>query len=227
MLTPPTYRILSEHVAETLSRLILSGRFKPGERLIEQEIASELGVSRAPVRDALRLVARQGLVTLVPHRGATVTAISPGLIIDAFSVRAALEGLATRLATARLTDDDLARLGIAVEEMRRAGEADGLARLVELDVQFHRILTEACQRPVLLEALRAIANKTYLLIAASRYAYPLDKVADLHQRIVDAVSSRNPDLAEMTVREHIAYGQQQLLNSPLCQPGDPQATRPS
>jgi DNA-binding GntR family transcriptional regulator len=214
-LPAPAFRILSEHVADTLGQVILSGRYKPGDRLIEQELADELGVSRAPVRDALRVLARRGLVTLVPHRGAMVTAISPELVIDAFAVRAVLEGMAARLATERLTAANLAYLGTLIDAMRRAGAEERLARLVELDVEFHRVLTVSCQRPVLLEALQTIANKTYFLIAASRYACPLDRVADLHRAIFEAVQARDPDLVEAVVKDHIAYGQRQLLKSAL------------
>jgi DNA-binding GntR family transcriptional regulator len=205
--------MLSQHVADSVRRVILSGRFKPGERLVEHELASELNVSRAPVRDALRLLAKEGLVTLIPHRGAIVTTISAHMVIDAFSVRAVLEGMAARLAISRLTAVDIARLDAVIREMELTGKIGDAARLVEQDIEFHRLLTATCQRPVLLEALAAISNKTYLLIAATRYAYPLDRLAELHAWIVQAVRSGDPDRLEAAVRDHIAYGQHVLLSS--------------
>src|SRR5262249_18170223 len=125
--------MLSQHVADSVRRVILSGRFKPGERLIEHELATELNVSRAPVRDALRLLAKEGLVTLIPHRGAIVTAISPDIVIDAFSVRAVLEGMAARLAISRLTAADVARLDALVHEMELTGTIGDAFQLVEQD----------------------------------------------------------------------------------------------
>jgi DNA-binding GntR family transcriptional regulator len=205
--------MLSQHVADSVRRVILSGRFKPGDRLVEHELAAELNVSRAPVRDALRLLAKEGLVTLIPHRGAIVTAISVDLVIDAFSVRAVLEGMAARLAMSRLTATDLARLDAVVHAMEVTGTIGDAVRLVEQDIEFHRVLTASCQRPVLLEALGAISNKTYLLITATRYAYPLDRLAELHAWIVQAVRSGDPDRLEAAVRDHIAYGQHILVNS--------------
>lgn len=213
MLIAPSFRVLSQHVADSVRRVILSGRFKPGDRLVEHELASELNVSRAPVRDALRFLAKEGLVTLTPHRGAVVTAISVDMVIDAFSVRAVLEGMAARLALTRLTAADLVRLDAIVHEMELTGRIGDAVRLVEQDIEFHRLLTASCQRPVLLEALSAISNKTYLLITATRYAYPLDRLAELHAWIVQAVRSGDPDRLEAAVRDHIAYGQHVLLSS--------------
>mgnify|MGYP001246047980 CR=1 FL=1 len=208
---PVSFRVLSHHVADSLRRSILSGGYQPGERLIEQEIANQLAVSRAPVRDAIRLLAKEGLVTLVPHRGAVVSAISPELVVDAFSVRAVLEGMAARLAVSRLTPADLRRLDEIVGEMEQTGREGDAMRLVEQDIEFHRVLTAACQRTVLLEALAAISNRTYLLISATRYAYPLGQLAGLHAWILEAVHSGDPDRVEAAVRDHIAHGQHALL----------------
>lgn len=209
----PSFRILSHHVAHALRRSILAGTYKPGERLIEQEVATALGVSRAPVRDAFRLLAREGLVTLVPHRGAVVTSISPELVVDAFSVRALLEGMAARLAVGRLTPEDLSRLERLVQEMEQSGRDGDAVRLVEQDMEFHSVLTGACQRPVLLDALAAISNRTYLLISATRYAFPLERLAGLHAWLLEAVRGGDSERVEATVRDHIAYGQQVLLQS--------------
>lgn len=210
-LSAPSFRVLSQHVAESLRRAILSGHFKPGDRLVEHELAADLNVSRAPVRDALRVLAGEGLVTLIPHQGAVITPITPELVIDAFSVRAVLEGMATRLGLPHLTSSDLARLETLVAGMEEAGRAGDVASLVDQDIAFHRILTEACQRPVLLDALRAIANKTYLLISATRYAFPLDKLAGLHAEILETVRGGDPDHVEQVIRSHIYLGQRSLL----------------
>lgn len=208
---PVSFRVLSHQVADSLRRSILSGGHKPGERLIEQELANQLDVSRAPVRDAIRLLAREGLVTLVPHRGAVVSAISAELVVDAFSVRAVLEGMAARLAATRLTPDDIRRMEALVAAMDEAGREGDAMKLVEQDIEFHRVLTSACQRAVLLEALAAISNRTYLLISATRYAYPLGQLAGLHAWILEAVRSGDPDRVEAAVRDHIAHGQHALL----------------
>jgi DNA-binding GntR family transcriptional regulator len=201
-----------------LRRAILSGHFKPGDRLVEHELATDLNVSRAPVRDALRILAGEGLLTLIPHQGAIISPITPELVVDAFSVRAVLEAMATRLGLAHLAPADLVRLSALVDDMEEAGRRGDVASLVDQDIAFHRILTEASQRPVLLEALRAIANKTYLLISATRYAFPLDKLAGLHAEILETVRGGDPDHVEQVVRSHIYLGQRSLLRH-LCDGG--------
>jgi DNA-binding FadR family transcriptional regulator len=113
----------------------------------------------------------------------------------------------------RLTATDLARLDVVVHAMELTGQIGDAVRLVEQDIEFHRVLTASCQRPVLLEALGAISNKTYLLITATRYAYPLDRLAELHAWILQAVRSGDPDRLEAAVRDHIAYGQHILVKS--------------
>lgn len=215
----PSHRALSQHAARALREAILAGRYRPGERLVERDLADELAISRAPVREALWLLAKDGLVTLTPHRGAVVSAVSAELVIDAFAVRVLLEGMAARLATARMGPEEWSRMDRLIEEMDEAGrhQAQGppgtrdARPLVDQDLEFHRVLTGACLRPVLLEALGAIWNKTYLLISASREAYPSDRLAELHRPILEAARSREPERVEAAVRDHLAFGERTLL----------------
>src|SRR5262249_5594140 len=137
--------------------------------------------------------------------------ITPELVVDAFSVRAVLEPMATRLGLAHLTPSDLVRLSTLVGDMDEAGRRGDVASLVDQDIAFHRILTDASQRPGLREALRAIANQPYLLISATRYAFPLDKLAGLHAEILETVRGGDPDHVEQVVRSHIYLGQRSLL----------------
>jgi DNA-binding GntR family transcriptional regulator len=211
-LPPPSFRALSQHAAHALRDAILAGHYQPGDRLVERELAHEMNVSRAPVREALRQLAKDGLVDIVPHRGAVVTPISPEFVVDVFSVRAALEGMAARLATVRISAEELARLSGLIVEMEAAGRAGDATLLVDQDIEFHRVLTAACRRPVLLEALGAIWNKSYLLIGASRSAFPLDKIAALHAPILAAAQARDPDRVEAAVRDHLVFGERTLLN---------------
>jgi DNA-binding GntR family transcriptional regulator len=212
VLEQPPFRVLSEHAADRLRRAILAGRYSQGARLVERELAEELSISRAPVRDALRLLSKEGLVRLVPHLGAVVTPVSADLVIDAFSVRAVLEGMAARLAIDNLTPSDMAHLAQLVADIEGAVQAGDAQLLVRLDIEFHQTLTTACRRPILLEALGAIANKTYLLVSLTRSAYPLSQLPEIHALILEAVRSGDPDRVEAAVRDHIALSQQALLS---------------
>lgn len=210
-LTAPPFRALSQYAAQAIREGIVTGRFTPGSRLIERDLATELAVSRVPVREALLLLAREGFVIVEPHRGAVVTAVSPDLVVDVFSVRTELEVMAARLATPKVSSQDLARLERLVEEMSGVGSASGHHLLVDQDIEFHRVLARSCERPVLLEALAVIWNKTWLLISVSRAAYPLERIASLHADLLQAVVSRNPDRIEVELRHHMTLGQEVLL----------------
>jgi DNA-binding GntR family transcriptional regulator len=178
---------------------------------VERDLADELQVSRVPIREALRQLVKEGLVSVVPHRGAMVTDVSASLVVDVFSVRAALEGLAARIAAVEISDETIAALASLVDEMERSGGEPGDTRLVDQDLTFHRTLANACGRPVLLDALDAVWNRTALLISASRPAYPLEKIGELHRSILVAVAGRDPDRVEAAVHAHLAFGESVLL----------------
>jgi DNA-binding GntR family transcriptional regulator len=202
---------LSEIAARGIREAILDGRLLPGTRLVERDLAATLLVSRVPVREALRQLAREGLVRMVPHRGAVVSDVSATLVIDVFAVRAALEGMAARIAATTISDGTIRQLAELVTEMEEVGRHPSGTRLVEQDLAFHRILAAACDRPVLLEALDAVWNKTALLISASRPAYPISEIGALHRPILEAVAARDPERTGAAVRAHLAFGESVLL----------------
>jgi DNA-binding GntR family transcriptional regulator len=211
-LPTPSFRALSQHATQALREAIINGHYRPGDRLVERELAAEMNVSRAPVREALWLLSTEGLITLTPHRGAVVAAVSREMVIDVFSVRAALEGMAGYLAAGRIGDETLAKLGQIVVEMEEAGRA-GMARLlVDQDMEFHRLLASACDRPVLLEALEVVWNKSRLLINASRSLSPLSLLSGIHGEILEAARSGDPDRLQSAIREHLAFGERTLLD---------------
>lgn len=208
----PPFRALSQYAAQAIREGIVTGRFSPGSRLIERDLAAGLAVSRVPVREALLQLAREGFVIVEPHRGAVVSAVSPDLVVDVFSVRTELEVMAARLAASKISSQDLARLGCLVEEMSDMGSTSDHHLLVDQDIEFHRVLARSCERPVLLEALAVIWNKTWLLISVSRAAYPLEQIASLHADLLRAVISRNPDRIEAELRHHMTLGRDVLLS---------------
>ena len=123
---------LGKQVADQLRRAILSARHKPGERLIEDRLSEEMGVSRMPIREALRALAAEGLVDVQPRRGASVAAISPAVARDLVEVRATLEGLNARLAARHREPLIVTELGAVLDEgnvAARSGNVDALARL--------------------------------------------------------------------------------------------------
>jgi DNA-binding GntR family transcriptional regulator len=180
--------------------------------LVEHEVATALNVSRAPVRDALRQVAQEGLAVVYPHRGAVVTPVSVDMVHDVFDVRARLEGLAARLAATRITPEELGRLEGLIAAMEESARSAEPGPQVEQDVEFHRVIVAASGRPVLSAAMEATGGKAGLLISVTRRTAPLDVVPDIHRPIVEALRSGDPDRAEETARAHVEYGRQVLLN---------------
>src|SRR6478672_3506473 len=145
---PPTLRA---HVVQMLSAGILSGKYKPGDRLNESQIARELNISRIPVREALSQLQEQGLVQNRERRGMFVTDITPEEVLQISSLRLILEGEALRLARARMTPEIRAELEALVEQMDNWN--DNLLEAAGLDLQFHRTLWRACGNPYLERAL--------------------------------------------------------------------------
>ncbi|MGH2355592.1 MAG: GntR family transcriptional regulator [Chloroflexota bacterium] len=210
-LEAPRFRLLSQQIAYSLRRAILHGRYRPGERLVEHDVAAALNVSRAPVRDALRQLAQEGLVTVFPHRGAVVTPVSVDMVHDVFEVRERLEGLAARLAATRITPAELARAEALIEAMEQSARSAEPGPQVEQDVEFHRVILAASGRPVLMATMEVTSGQAGLLISVTRRLSPLDVVPGIHRPIVEALRSGDPEQAEAAARAHVEYGRGVLL----------------
>ena len=133
------YLPLRDVVFNTLRQAILKGELKPGERLLEIALAERLGVSRTPVREAMRKLEQEGLVVMIPRRGAQVASITEKDLNDVLEVRIALENVAIEKACKLITEDELGRLWVAAKEFEKTKAEGNLVRLAETDVAFHEI----------------------------------------------------------------------------------------
>jgi len=142
----PVVRTLPEQIADDLSEAIARGDFSGGERLLEQAISERYGVSRGPVREALRMLSQRGLAILYPRRGAFVVEVSLGSLIDLFNVRAVLMGIAARYFAAMATDEARAMLDSAVAEMQADCELDreDPARFIQIVTRIGHVLSRNC-----------------------------------------------------------------------------------
>ena len=198
---PPRYRTATEYVEGTLRQGILSGALPGGMALRQEELAATFGVSRQPVREALRQLGAEGFVTIVPHRGAIVTALSPSEVEEIYEIRAALEGVAARHASRELTPSDLTALRAILAAMRNEDDID---RWVALNADFHDTINRASERPRLLELIQRFREQSQPYIRL--YVQRLHKSAQArneHQAILDALADRDPERAETAVREHL------------------------
>jgi GntR family transcriptional regulator of gluconate operon len=202
---------LVEVVAQNLRQAILTGSLRPGQRISDARVASEMGISRAPVREAIRNLAARGLVDEEPRRGAFVTQLSHRTAHNVYDCRRALEGLAAR----RLADfsnlDELVKVlqGI-VHEM--ADLSGGIAS-AEVDHRFHVTLCELADNAWLIRLYAQIADQSRLMQALDSFAHPSadDDLATPHQAIVDAILSANPKFAEQAVVVHIDLAEEYFL----------------
>jgi DNA-binding GntR family transcriptional regulator len=189
-------------VRDKLRERILSGEFTPGDRLVEGRLSDEMGVSRIPVREALRALAAEGLVTIEPRRGASVSVLSDAAAYDMVEVRATLEGLNAKLAAQRRDKDTAARLRNFLEEGSVAARADSLDSFLALNSQFHETLATIAGNVVLTELLRSLRDRTALLFAPSNMRRARQNWEE-HAQILNAVIAGNGDLAALLASQHV------------------------
>jgi DNA-binding GntR family transcriptional regulator len=195
-------RSLSEVVSEQIRGRILDGTLKPGERLVEDRLSAELGVSRVPVREALRGLSAEGLVTLLPRRGATVVEVTPETVTELVEVRALLEGLNARLAAQRHDPEIVGQLKdtlVRGNEAAKAGTAEELARL---NAEFHERLAEASRNAVLSEVMRSLRERTSIAFAINGRARAREDWEE-HAGILSAVIAGDAELAALLANRHV------------------------
>lgn len=158
---------LAQRVADELRRSILTNRRRPGERLVEESLSEELGVSRIPIREALRALAAEGLVEVQPRRGAAVANVSPEVARDLVEVRATLEGLNARLAARHHEPAIIGELKQVLAEGNRAAKSGSVDDLVRLNGEFHDKLARAGRNSILWDIMRVLRERTSLVFAAN------------------------------------------------------------
>lgn len=197
------HQSLKDIVAAEIRKEILAGNYKPGERLIEQDLGEKYGVSRMPVRQALAELEVEGFVQNIPRKGASVISLTVEESLELFEVRGALEGMAARLAAQNASDEDLARLSEIIERGRSAVGTEKADEMPRLHEDFHLTLGRAAGNSYLMELLAPLPARIEWI-----HATEIRERANLswpeHAEIVEAVRSRDPDLAEQLTRRHVS-----------------------
>jgi|TARA_B100000378_G_scaffold173290_1_gene139713 DNA-binding GntR family transcriptional regulator len=195
-----------EGVYDRLCEQIRSGTIRPGARLTETELAARLGVSRTPVREAIRRLEADGLVDHQPRSGAVVRQLAYPEIMELYEMRTVLEGTAARLSARAASPMELEALRSINAEMARAVE--DAARLVRLNRQFHARLLDAARNRFLLRAAASVEN-TLLILGPSAMAAPerARQAVEEHEAVLDALAARDGQRAEAAMREHMERAQ--------------------
>lgn len=189
-------------VTDTLRQRILGGQYEQGERLVENTLSLELGVSRIPVREALRALAAEGLVRIEPRRGASVARLSANIAREMVEVRATLEGLNAKLAAQRRDPALIQELEKVLKEGNDAVDSGQTERFVELNSRFHEVLGNIAANSVLQDMMRSLRERTALLFAPAN----LNRARtnwDEHAQILQAVIAGDADLAALLATRHV------------------------
>lgn len=197
--------VLREHIKERIIERIMDGTYPPGARIVELQIAQELGVSQAPVREALRDLAAMRFIETVPHRGARVRHVTVEDLGEIYPVRAALEEVAGRTAAPRMTDDLLRELSTELESMHEAATAGDVYQQLSHDARFHELIIEAAGNRTLLDVWRSLRVEARALVSVIKSDSDLSTIAEKHRSILDALRARNAELAAKEMREHIEH----------------------
>jgi DNA-binding GntR family transcriptional regulator len=193
---------LSRVVSDQIRGRILDGTLKPGERLVEDRLSIELGVSRVPVREALRGLSVEGLVTLLPRRGATVVEITPETVAELVEVRALLEGLNAKLAAQRHDPEIVAQLEETLVRGNKAAKTGTAEELARLNAEFHERLAEASRNSVLSDVMRGLRERTSIAFAINGRTRAREDWEE-HAGVLAAVIAGDAELAALLANRHV------------------------
>ncbi len=207
-----TKKPLSDFIFDELREEILSGNLKPGERLMEIKYAQSLGVSRTPFREAVRKLEKEGLVTVLPRRGAHVSLLSVKDLCDVLDIRCALDMLAIEKFALNAKEVDLLHLKALIDTFARATEDDNLQQQATADVDFHEYIYTHTGNERLVQIYYGLKDQLYRFrILYLKEVFEPSAVAQEHYKMLDAIRNKNVDVAKQMAALHIQNQKDNLL----------------
>jgi DNA-binding GntR family transcriptional regulator len=205
---------LREEVYDSLRRSILHGKLKAGQRLIEEQLAHQIGISRTPVREAFHKLEKDDLVTRLPKGGFAVREFTKADVEEIFGIRCALESYAAYLATIHMTSDKISALEKKLEELQKALEGGDTNKVVQLNTEFHNLLYKACKSKKLADMINTYTDYFYRY----RAAFPINEdnfkyTVEDHKGMLEAMKKKNPRLVERLVRTHLEKTKELVLKA--------------
>ncbi len=204
---------LRDVVFNTLRQAILTGELKPGERLMEIHLANRLGVSRTPIREAIRKLELEGLVTMIPRRGAEVAQITEKSMNDVLEVRRALDVLCVELACERISEEELDSLKKACENFERATRTKDAKQIAQADVALHDIIVKATGNQRLIQLVNNLSEQMY------RYRFEYikdfsqhDRLVEEHRIIYESIVRKDKETASRAAKTHIDNQETAIIN---------------
>lgn len=205
---------LRDVVFNTLRNAILKGELAPGERLMEMHLAEQLGVSRTPIREAIRKLELEGLVVMTPRKGAVVASITEEDLRDVLEVRKVLEQLAVELACVNITEEEMAKLKGAMEEFRKAIHVNDAVDIASKDEKFHDIIYRATRNNRLIQILNNLREQMYRY----RFEYVKDEkvrndLIEEHIKIISALENKDIEDGKAAIKQHIIHQEKSILEN--------------
>jgi DNA-binding GntR family transcriptional regulator len=203
---------LREEVYDSLKKSILHGKLKGGQRLIEEQLAHQIGISRTPVREAFHKLERDELVSRLPKGGFAVREFTKEDVEEIFGIRSALESYAAYLATLHISSEKISDLENKIEETEKALKSGEDDKVVQLYTEFHDLLYKSCKSKKLIEMINNFRDYFY------RYRSPLLRTEkgflasiEGHRGMLEAMKKKNPRLVERLVRKHLERGKEIII----------------
>ena len=209
-----SYRPLREAVCESLREAIRKGILRPGDRLMEIQLSEELGVSRTPVREAIRKLELEGYVIMMPRRGTYVADLSIRDVNEVFEIRTSLDALAGELAAERITDEELEALQRLLVKLGHYIEEGDMDKIVDTDTKFHDILYQASRNSRLFGIISNLREQlTRFRTTSMSFPGRLKATLDEHRRLVEAIAQGDAAEARAAAEYHMEKSEQTLLKS--------------
>lgn len=198
------YKNAREAAFEKIKEAIIKGHFKPGEKLVEQTLAQEMGVSRTPVREAIRRLEAEGFVVSIPRKGVVVSRADKEEIVQLYSIRAELEGLAARWAIENADEDDMRKLDEAISRMEETAASGDLDGVVQSNALFHDAIAQASKSRILCTLLKTLQDNIQRFRFQSLHLprRPEAALAE-HKEIVAAIKEEKTEEADRLLKEHL------------------------
>lgn len=208
------YKPLRDVIFDTIREAIIAGELKPGERLMEVQLAEKMGVSRTPVREAIRKLELEGLVDMVPRKGAHVAELSIKDIMDVLEVRSSLDGLASSLSAERITEEEIKELKHIYGQFVNYVEKENLQGSIKKDVEFHDVIYRSSRNEKLIQIANNLREQVhrFRIIYLKGYSSPKEIIKE-HQDIIDAISSRDTLTAQKLAEDHIRKQEEAIIKA--------------
>lgn len=208
------YKPLRDVIFNTLREAIIIGELRPGERLMEVQLAEKMGVSRTPVREAIRKLELEGLVNMLPRKGAHVAELSAKDIVDVLEVRSSLDGLATSLSAERISDEEIRELKHIHNQFTNYVEKENIQGAIKKDVEFHEVIYRASRNDKLIQIASNLREQVqrFRVIYLKDFSSPRELIRE-HGEIFDAIVGRDAEKSGKLAQIHIKNQQQTIIKA--------------